>query len=183
MRLGGELGRNRGWGDGLAVSITDGSGLQKLRSRIGNELAMASSSQGLQVRSRLSSYLGELHASVMHHSYRHSCIVLADLCTHRLQPIGIVAYRESGMNNPSEIKLSLRGHGDKTDTTPISQVNRIKMLASCCIGCSFLVLMPLDRSLIVVNWMDMQEFGGGGHRLASSCIVSAEHFDCWKIES
>ena len=51
------------------------------------------------------------------------------------------------MEDPSAIKLSLRGQGDGTDTTCISQA-----------------------------------FGGGGHRLASSCIVSMDAFSEWNVE-
>ena len=63
-----------------------------------------------------------------------------------VQPIGVIAYREGGMEDASAIKLSMRGCGEVMDTTRISQA-----------------------------------FGGGGHRLASSCIVSMEAFEGWKL--
>lgn len=76
-----------------------------------------------------------------------------------LKPIAVVAYRETGMADPSLIKLSLRGRDEgkgeggntaaeasETDTTPISTA-----------------------------------FGGGGHRLASSCIVPNSEFDSWLL--
>ena len=78
-----------------------------------------------------------------------------------LKPIAVVAYRETGMADPSLIKLSLRGRDEgegegeggntvaeasETDTTPISTA-----------------------------------FGGGGHRLASSCIVPNSEFESWLL--
>jgi len=62
-----------------------------------------------------------------------------------LRPISVIAYREKGMSDPTAIKLSLRGVGENTDTTPVSSA-----------------------------------FGGGGHKLASSCIVPAEEFSSWQ---
>eukprot|EP00955_Chlamydomonas_euryale_P078044 363074-Chlamydomonas_euryale.AAC.2 len=62
-----------------------------------------------------------------------------------LRPIAVVAYREKEMEDASKMKLSLRGKGDATDTTPIAEA-----------------------------------FGGGGHRLASSCIVTVEEFNSWR---
>ncbi len=61
------------------------------------------------------------------------------------QAVGVIAYREGGMEDAAAIKLSLRGRGEEVDTTSISQA-----------------------------------FGGGGHRLASSCIVAMEAFETWK---
>jgi hypothetical protein len=68
-------------------------------------------------------------------------------CRQGLATIGIVAYREEGMPDADTIKLSLRGRGDETDTTPVSEA-----------------------------------FGGGGHRLASSCIVQREEFGGWAVK-
>ncbi len=109
VQLGGASEKSRAWGQCLAVRIEDG--LSKLRSRLGNELALASQKAGLQ-------------------------------------PIGIIAYREAGMEDDGgSIKLSLRGVGEKVDTTCISQA-----------------------------------FGGGGHRLASSCIVPLGTFESWRTD-
>ena len=47
VHLGGNLGRERGWGVCLAARIDDG--MHGIRSRLGNELALASLAQGLQV--------------------------------------------------------------------------------------------------------------------------------------
>ena len=47
VQLGGEQGRAKGWGVCLAVEVEEG--MEKLRSRMGNELALESRSQGLQV--------------------------------------------------------------------------------------------------------------------------------------
>ena len=50
------------------------------------------------------------------------------------------------MEDPTAVKLSFRGNGDATDTTPISLA-----------------------------------FGGGGHRLASSCNMGMAEFNAWKV--
>jgi len=47
VQLGGDQGRAKGLGVCLAVMVEDG--MEKIRSRMGNELAMESRSQGLQV--------------------------------------------------------------------------------------------------------------------------------------
>jgi nanoRNase/pAp phosphatase (c-di-AMP/oligoRNAs hydrolase) len=68
-------------------------------------------------------------------------------CNQGLASIGVVVYREDGMPDADTVKLSLRGAGDETDTTPVSEA-----------------------------------FGGGGHRLASSCIVRREEFEGWAVK-
>ena len=47
VQLGGEHGRAEGWGVCLAVEVEEG--MERLRNRMGNELALESKSQGLQV--------------------------------------------------------------------------------------------------------------------------------------
>eukprot|EP00210_Caulerpa_lentillifera_P004194 g4000.t1 len=62
-----------------------------------------------------------------------------------LRGIGIVAYKDSRILDPSKIKVSFRSVEDE-DTTKITEA-----------------------------------FGGGGHKNASSCIISTQHFNNWKI--
>lgn len=94
-----------------------------------------------------------------------------------IRGIGAVVYKVPELGNVELLKISLRSLAGE-DTTPISQVilfgavafNAIPILRKIC-G------FKSNGELI------LQNFGGGGHRNASSFMLSAKEFERWKVQA
>ncbi|CAK9164363.1 unnamed protein product [Ilex paraguariensis] len=91
----------------------------------------------------------------------------------KMRGIGAIVYRVPELENDQLLKISLRSINCE-DTTSISQVVFIFSFACDVFAC------PLAMSY--KKFCDpLQEFGGGGHRNASSFMLSSAEFERWKV--
>lgn len=84
-------------------------------------------------------------------------------------------YKVSELTNGQLLKVSLRSV-EHEDTTPISQVVFELLGLTIFIGCTLKFHCSLYLSLSGL----LQKYGGGGHRNASSFMLSSVEFDSWK---
>lgn len=104
------------------------------------------------------------------------------------RPIGAVIYVQPGYEGTeTQFKVSLRSIGESADTTKISQVF-LHLFVVCQIvqslNCYYLAGATFDITKIQLAEYYLlyliQAYGGGGHRNASSFLISREELERWK---